>query len=96
MAIAQQTLEHLSEDPRMHRLARDREDEIKLNQIERSMELADSLARGRVQVLLELLVLRFGPLSPATQTELEAIMLREPGDWTTRILKAATLDELFG
>ncbi|MCA9711221.1 MAG: PD-(D/E)XK nuclease family transposase, partial [Myxococcales bacterium] len=49
MAIAHHTLEQLSQDPRARRLAREREDEIKLFEIERAVELAASRAEGEAK-----------------------------------------------
>ena len=53
------------------------------------------LGQGRVEVLLELLRLRFGRVSAATRARVEAGRPEQLAVWTKRILTARSLDEVF-
>jgi hypothetical protein len=91
MALARETLDKLSQDPETRRLAREREDSLQLY----DMHLAASHAQGRASVLLELLALRFGPLSAATRARVETATTAELDAWVQRVLTAATLDAVL-
>lgn len=99
MRLATQTLESLSQDPQAVRLARQRQDEIALYEMDlaasREAGLADGLAQGRVEVLLALLQQRFGPLSAAVGSRVRAASTVQLDTWLGRILTARSLDDLF-
>lgn len=73
MALAKQTLDTLSQDPEARRLARWREDEIRLHRIDLRMERDE----GRAEMLLELLELRFGPPSAQMKARIESATLEQ-------------------
>lgn len=52
-------------------------------------------ARGRVAVLLEQMTVKFGPLPAAVISRVQSGDATQVRAWATRILTAATLDELF-
>lgn len=56
---------------------------------------AEGEARTRVSTLVELLTLKFGPLSPATLETIQAASTDQLKTWTTRVLTAPTLDEVL-
>jgi predicted transposase/invertase (TIGR01784 family) len=95
MTLAKQTLDKLSEDPEVRRLARDREDAIKLYEIDLAARCAEAEAKGEARVVLKLLGLRFGPPSAATRTCVEAATLEQLDAWAERVLTAQTLDEVL-
>jgi predicted transposase/invertase (TIGR01784 family) len=91
MSLAKQTLDQLSQDPEARRLAREREDAIKLYR----MELVASKAEGKAELLIKLLGLRFGPPSAATRARVEAASPKQLDAWAERVLTAKTLDEVL-
>ncbi|MET8650586.1 hypothetical protein [Nocardia aurea] len=50
---------------------------------------------GYVEALIELLTAKFGTLSPATIHTIQIEGIPELRTWTTRVLTATTLDEIF-
>ena len=107
MSIAKDALDQLSQDPATHRLARERDEAIKLYQLELAVygpqERAKGEAKGRTEgeakgeakLLLKMLTLRFGPLSDATRARVEAASIEQRDTWAERILSAATLDDVL-
>jgi predicted transposase/invertase (TIGR01784 family) len=103
MSLAKQTLDALSEDPVVRRLAQEREDAIKLYEIDLAVGRAQAAAEGRAegraegvaQTVLKLLGLRFGPLPAATQARVEAATREQLDAWAERVLTARTLDEVL-
>jgi predicted transposase/invertase (TIGR01784 family) len=99
MALAKQTLEQLSQDPEIRRRAREREDAIKLHQLDlladRAKARAEGKAEGRAEVLLKLLGLRFGPPPEETRARTETATLEQLDTWIERVLTAKSLDEVF-
>jgi predicted transposase/invertase (TIGR01784 family) len=107
MALAKQTLEQLSQDPEVRRLARDREDAIKLYQLDlladraelrakdKAEGNAEGKAEGKAEALLKLLGLRFGPPSEATRARAETATIAQLDAWIERVLTAETLDEVL-
>lgn len=99
MSLAKQTLDHLSFDPEIHRRAREREDERRLHQIDmhafRAEGKAEGMAEGMATMLLKMLGLRFGPLPGPVHSRVEAATPEQLHTWAERVLKAATLDEVF-
>jgi predicted transposase/invertase (TIGR01784 family) len=105
MSIAKQTLEQLSLDPATRRLAREREDSLRLyrmhlaaSRVEGETEgeakgRAEGEAKGRAALLLKQLGLRFGHLGPATRERVEAASVEQLDGWAERVLTAETLDE---
>jgi hypothetical protein len=91
MTLAKQTLEKLSEDPEVRRLARDREDAIKLYEI----DLAAHRRQDRAEILLKLLGLRFGRPSAATQASVQGATPNDLDRWIERVLTAQSLDEVL-
>lgn len=95
MRIAKQTLDRLSEDPATRRLAREREDSIKLYEMHLAASRAEGEAQGRAQILLEQLGLRFGPLDAATRARVREAEPAQVSVWAQRILTATSLDEVL-
>ncbi len=91
MSIALETLDQLSADPVTRRLARDREDDVKLYR----MSLAASRAAGKAELLLDQLETRFGRLSAAKRARIQAATNRDLDRWARRILSAKTLAGVF-
>lgn len=99
MSTATRTLELLSQDPETLRLAREREDSIRLYE----MSLAASEARGRTagkaegkaELVLKLLGLRFGAVPERTRVRVGAAAPEQLDAWAERVLTAETLDEVF-
>lgn len=91
MSLAKRTLDSLSHDPKVRRLAREREDAIKLHR----MELVASRDHGMAEIVLEQLTARFGPLAESTQARVEAGTTAQLLEWARRVLTASTLDEVF-
>lgn len=104
MTIAGQRLQQLSQDPSTRRLARLREDELKLNQMEMRAEKARAEADGRAAgmadgmatLLLRQLGLRFGPLPDRVGARVRSATTEELKAWADRVLTAASLDEVLG
>jgi predicted transposase/invertase (TIGR01784 family) len=94
MALAKKTLERLSEDPEVRRLARDREDAINLYRVELVASRMEGETRGRADVLLKQLGLRFGPPSAAIRAQVESASSQQLDAWVERVLTAATPDEV--
>jgi hypothetical protein len=102
MAKAKEALEKLSQDPAVHRMARERADAIKLYELDlaacRAEGLADGRAEGEAKLLklvLKQLGVRFGPLSEATRARVEAATVEQLETWGERILGAPTLDDVL-
>lgn len=103
MRLAKHTLEQLSQDPEACRLAREREDAIKLYKDELAVTRARAEAKGlrkgrnegRVELLLELLGARFGRITSAARARVEAATAEQLNAWAKRILTARSLDEVF-
>ncbi len=107
MSTARQTLESLSLDPATHRLVREREDAIKLHQLDilacqieaeakgRAEGRAKGQAEGRGELLLELLALRFGHPSLRIRTLVGTAGTGQLVQWANRVLTARTIDEVF-
>lgn len=95
MALAKETLEKLSQDPDVRRLAREREDALELYEMDLVASRALGEALGEAKVLLKLLGLRFGPPSEATRARVEAAAIAQLDAWVERVLTAETLDEVF-
>ena len=57
---------------------------------------AEGEVKGRAEVVLKLLTLRFGPLSPATESTVRSATVEQLDRWTERILSAATLQDVLG
>jgi predicted transposase/invertase (TIGR01784 family) len=91
MSIAKQALDHLSQDPVVHRLARERADAMKLYEL----DLAACRAEGEAKLLLKQLGLRFGPLSEAVRVRVESAGVERLEVWGERVLTAQTLDEVL-
>jgi hypothetical protein len=53
------------------------------------------LAEGEAKVLLKQLALKFGPLSDSVTERVNSASLTELDAWTSRVLTAATLDEVL-
>jgi predicted transposase/invertase (TIGR01784 family) len=94
MALAKQTLERLSEDPDVRRLARDREESILLYRVELGTSRRQGETRGRADALLKLLGLRFGPPSAEVRARVDEANDQQLDFWLERVLTAATLDEV--
>jgi hypothetical protein len=103
MAKAKEALDELSQDPAVHRMARERADAIKLYELDlaacradgRVEGLADGRAEGEAKLLLKLLGVRFGPLSDVTRARVQAATVEQLETWGERILSAATLDDVL-
>jgi predicted transposase/invertase (TIGR01784 family) len=91
MAKAKEALDELSQDPAVHRMARERADAIKLYEL----DLAACRAEGEAKLLLKQLGLRFGPLSDVTRARVQAATVEQLETWGERILSAATLDDVL-
>jgi predicted transposase/invertase (TIGR01784 family) len=95
MAKAKEALEKLSQDPAVHRMARERADAIKLYELDLAACRAEGLAEGEAKLLLKLLGLRFGPLSDLTRARVEAATVAQLELWGERLLGATTLDDVL-
>lgn len=95
MALAKATLEQLSQDPDVRRLAREREDALELYQMDLVASRAEGEAKGEAKVLLKLLGLRFGPPSEATRARVEAAAVGQLDAWIERVLTADSIDAVF-
>jgi predicted transposase/invertase (TIGR01784 family) len=99
MFLARRTLDHLSQDPEAQRRADERADAIKLHRIDllsvRLEAEARGEAKGRVELLLKLLGLRFGRLSESTCSRIAAASIEQIDRWAERVLTAPSLDALL-
>lgn len=99
MSPAKNALDELSQDPATRRRARERADAIKLYEIDLIASRIEGEAKGEVKgkakLLLELLELRFGPPSAATQARLETATPEELDTFAERVLSAKTLQEVL-
>jgi predicted transposase YdaD len=57
--------------------------------------IAEGMAQGQASALSKLLALKFGELPPAYATRLASASLAELDAWLERVLRAATLDDVF-
>ena len=95
MAIAKQALDELSQDPVVRRLAREREDAVKLYQMDLVAWGKKARIEGEAELLLKLLTRRFGPLTDATRSRVQSATVELLETWAERILDAQTLDEVL-
>jgi len=95
MKIAKQTLDELSQDPAIHRMARRRADAVKLYKKDLAACRAEGKREGKRELLLELLGLRFGTVPPHTRARIEAATPERLDAWAKRVLTAASLDEVL-
>lgn len=95
MALAKQTLEEISQDPETRRRAREREDEIKLDELERRASRKAAMAEGKVELILKLLTKRFGSVPLAARARVEAAASEQLDAWAERVLTASTLDDVL-
>jgi hypothetical protein len=56
---------------------------------------AEGEAKGRAELLLKLLGLRFGPPSAATRARVETATSDQLDAWAERVLTAQTLDDVL-
>jgi hypothetical protein len=56
---------------------------------------AEGRAEGRAETLLELLAVKFGPLPAWITATVQSADLPQLREWTTRVLTANNLDDLF-
>jgi hypothetical protein len=61
----------------------------------RAQGIEEGRERGRVELLLRLLTLRFGPLSPEVQARVGSAAPVAVELWAERVLSATSLDEIF-
>ena len=92
MKLATQILDDISRDFEAYFHAMRIADEIALDKIEAREE---GEAKGRAEILLKQLGLRFGRLSDATQARVEAGTVAELDLWAARVLTAASLEEVL-
>jgi hypothetical protein len=92
MAVATQTLEEISQDPELRRLALEREDEYRLYRF----DLEACREEGRAAALLEQLGVLFGPPTEATQARVRAGSPEELRAWSSRVLRAQRIEDVFG
>jgi hypothetical protein len=52
--------------------------------------------RGKSEMLLRQIQVKFGPLAPDVEARIERAELKQLEDWLMRMLTAQSLDELFG
>ncbi len=95
MSTAVQTLETLSLDPTASRLAREREDQLKLHQIDLAMTRAEGETLGQAKLVLKLLGVRFGPLSASTTAQIMGATAPQLECWAERVLTASTLGDVL-
>jgi hypothetical protein len=95
MSLAKQTLDALSQDPDVLRLAREREDSRALYQIDLATSKRLGKAEGKAELLLALLGERFGPPSDVTRARIASATSEQLDAWAKRILTAATLDDVL-
>lgn len=95
MSLAQRTLHHVSQDPEVQRRADERADAYKLYQIDLLTVRLEGEARGRAELLLKLLGLRFGPLSDAVRMRVATAKIEQIDRWAERVLSARSLDDVF-
>ncbi|MCX4246830.1 Rpn family recombination-promoting nuclease/putative transposase [Paraliomyxa miuraensis] len=104
MALATQTLEEISQDPEVRRLALEREDERKLHRMDLAACRAEGWNEGhdvghdagRATLLLEQLGALFGSPSEAIQARVRAGTAEELRTWGLRVLGAKSLSQVFG
>lgn len=103
MSIAKQALDQLSLDPQARRLARERENSLRLYQMHLAASRIEGAAeghaageaKGRAALLLRQLDLRFGPLSPEARERVAAASTERLDQWAERVLTAETLEEVL-
>jgi predicted transposase/invertase (TIGR01784 family) len=99
MAIAKQALDQLSQDPAVHRMARERADAVKLYEMDLvswgAKARQEGRAEGEARLLLKMLGLRFGPLSDTTRARVESATIEQLDTWAERILTATTPDDVL-
>ena len=99
MAIPKQAPAELSQDPVARRLAREREDAVKLYQMDLvawgKKARVEALAEGRAELLLKQLTRRFGPPTDAPRPRVQSATVEQLDTWAERILDAETLDDVL-
>lgn len=99
MSLAKKTLEALSQDPTVCRLAREREDALALYRIDlatsRRLGEQEGLRDGKATLLLKLLGKCFGPPSEATLARVAAATPEQLDTWAERMLTVKALDEVL-
>jgi len=95
MRVAKESLEQLSLDPETRRRVREREDSLKLYEMSLAASEARGEARGKAEVLLKLLQLRFGSLSETTRARVQSATPEQLDAWVDEVLRARTLDDVL-
>ena len=95
MHLAKQTLEQLSQDPELRRQVRDRADAQRFYEMDLAASVAKGEAKGKAELLLKLLGLRFGAVSAEVRTRVEQARVEQIDAWAERVLTAGTLDEVL-
>jgi hypothetical protein len=62
----------------------------------RKRERTEGHAEGQVELLLRLLMVRFGPLPQQVQARVRAGTVADRGRWAEAVLDAKTLEDVFG
>lgn len=103
MTRAKTALERLSKDPAARELARERE--LAAWNYERTLKLArqegiqegieEGLVRGRSELLVKQLSLKFGPLSEQLVQRVLGASAHEAERWAERVLTASSIDEVL-
>ncbi|MEM9462955.1 MAG: Rpn family recombination-promoting nuclease/putative transposase [Myxococcota bacterium] len=95
MAVATQTLDQLSQDPDVRRMAQEREHAQMFYRMELATSRQQGIEQGRSEMLLELLKLKFGSLSDTTRAQVDTASPQQLRAWTRQVLTANTLDDVF-
>ncbi|MQY21570.1 RpnC/YadD family protein [Nocardia macrotermitis] len=69
------------------------EQQIEARGMARGIELAE--ARGRAEVLIEVLDAKFGPLPTTLERRVQAATPEQVRTWLAQVLTVTTLDEMF-
>ena len=103
IAKANESLEHISADPEVQEMARQRQLALDTYRIEMTAARKEGLREGLTQgkregtsgVLLKLLAARFGDLDETTRTTIERGSDEDLERWSLLVLTAASLPEVF-
>jgi hypothetical protein len=96
---AKHALEKLSADPEARLQAEHREMSLLLHEAGQAKIRREGRAEGRIEgkaaVLLDLLTIKFGPLSPEVVQRVQRAPETSLDAWSKRLMSATTLDEVL-
>ena len=95
IAKANESLEHISADPEVQEMARQRQLALDTYRIEMTAARREGLEEGTRGLLVELLTAKFGALDETSAATVARASLEEAKRWSLRLLTASSLAEVF-